>query len=84
MARCLICFAGLAVLGNIGAFFLLVPVLSIITATLVLTGISLAFLIGVHVGSADTSEGQQAWRANESEGMGAIGGPVSSQLRRVA
>lgn len=43
-------FLGAALLGSIGAFLFYVPAMSWITGTVVLLGMVLMFLLGVHTG----------------------------------
>ena len=53
MLRLFFAFAGLLVLGAIGAFFLFVPILTIATVTWVLAGLLLMFGLGVQVGTRE-------------------------------
>ena len=49
--RLLLILSGVLFLATIGAFFLLVPLLSLATVVCVLTGLILMFGLGVHVGA---------------------------------
>jgi len=48
---CLLSFGALLLLGSIGAFFLYIPFLHIAVVVVMILGMTLAFLIGVWVGS---------------------------------
>jgi hypothetical protein len=50
MIRLLVAAAGLVFLGSIGAFFLFVPLLSIVAAVCLILGLLLMFGLGVQVG----------------------------------
>jgi hypothetical protein len=54
MIRLLLAFVGVLFLGSLGAFFLFVPVLSIMTVTSMLAGLLLMFWLGVQVGAQPT------------------------------
>ena len=49
--RMFLAFSGILFLGAIGAFFLLVPVLSIATVVWMMVGLLLMFGLGVQVGT---------------------------------
>lgn len=51
MTRFLLAFSGALFLGSIGAFFLLVPLLSIATVAWIFVGLLLMFTLGVQVGT---------------------------------
>jgi hypothetical protein len=50
MERYLFSSAGILLLGTLGAFLLFVPIMSIVTVTLVLIGLALMFCLGIQVG----------------------------------
>lgn len=51
MIRLLLASSGLALLGSLGAFFLFVPLLSIVAVVLLLLALMLMFGLGVQVGT---------------------------------
>jgi hypothetical protein len=51
MIRLLLASIGLLLLGSIGAFFLFVPLLSIVAVVCILLGLMLMFGLGVQVGT---------------------------------
>jgi len=51
MTRLLLAFSGALFLGSSGAFFLLVPPMSIATVALLVMGLVLMFWLGVQVGA---------------------------------
>lgn len=53
MIRFLFVLSGVLFLGITGAFLLFVPVLSIATAALLLTGLILTFCLGMQVGTRE-------------------------------
>ena len=59
MLRFLMACIGLLLLGSIGAFFLFVPLLSIVAVVCLLLGLMLMFGLGVHVGT----QGSGHWGA---------------------
>jgi hypothetical protein len=54
--RCLFTLSGLVLLAGVGAFLLLVPLMSIFAAAVLLIGMGLMFGAGVYVGSARIGE----------------------------
>jgi hypothetical protein len=51
MMRVLLASSGALFLGSLGAFFLFVPILSIVTVVWMLSGLMLMFGLGVQVGT---------------------------------
>jgi hypothetical protein len=56
MGRYLLLFIALIWMAGVGAFFLYVPLLSVVSAALVLTGFAVMFVLGVHIGSVASIE----------------------------
>jgi Na+-driven multidrug efflux pump len=58
--------AALVFLASLGAFFLYVPVLSVMTVGTTLFGLILMFILGIHTGSRGTQIPQPAEQQNLS------------------
>jgi hypothetical protein len=56
MGRCLLIFIALVWMAGVGAFFLYVPLLSVVSVGLVISGFAIMFIVGFHVGSVASIE----------------------------
>ena len=56
MGRYLLIFIALVWMVGVGAFFLYVPLLSVVSVGLVISGFAIMFILGVHIGSVASIE----------------------------
>lgn len=76
MIRVLLASSGALFLGSIGAFFLMVPILSIATVVWMLTGLMLMFGLGVQVGTRGMPPSESISKQTEPSPSPLLAAPI--------